>query len=56
MKFKIINTMGSEFDIDLEVVPRLGELIDGNEILSVNYLINSDYVAEVRIKTIHREG
>ena len=52
MKFKVISTLSNEHDIELDVVPRIGESVEGCEVLGVNYLTDSDYVAELKLKTI----
>ncbi|MEZ8252183.1 hypothetical protein AB4559_09345 [Vibrio sp. 10N.222.51.C8] len=52
MKFKVISTLSNENDIELDVVPRIGESVEGCEVLGVNYLTDSDYVAELKLKTI----
>ncbi|CAK1798106.1 hypothetical protein VCRA2110O135_170046 [Vibrio crassostreae] len=52
MKFKVISTLSNEHAIELDVVPRIGESVEGCEVLGVNYLTDSDYVAELKLKTI----
>ena len=52
MKFKVIDTLSNEHDIELDMVPRIGESVDGYEVLNVNYLTDPDYVAELQLRTI----
>ena len=52
MKFKVISSLSNEHDIELDMVPRIGESVEGCEVLGVNYLTDSDYVAELKLKTI----
>lgn len=55
MKFKVISTLGNEHNVELQVVPRQGEQLEGCRILSVNYLIDSEYIAELNIESVKKE-
>ncbi|OEF88070.1 hypothetical protein [Vibrio tasmaniensis] len=55
MKFQLITSTGFKRVIELDVVPRVGESVEGGEVLGVNYLEDPDFVAVLKLKTIPDE-
>ena len=55
MKFQLITSTGCERVIELDVVPRIGESVEGGKVLDVNYLEDPNYVAALKLKTIPDE-
>ena len=52
MKFEIITTLGARHEVELVVVPRIGDFIEGCEVFKVNYLVDSNFVAEVYVRSV----
>lgn len=50
MKYRIITEMGNETEVDLLDTPRRGDFIGEDEVVKVEFVVDSDFVAKIYIK------
>ena len=50
MKYRIITEMGNETEVELLDTPRRGDFIGEDEVVKVEFVVDSDFVAKIYIK------